>query len=61
MGIGSHLRFFRHLKQRRRRLLDLRLLHGEARYSVTPTFITAVLLLVVGLGTLLSVAFRFFG
>jgi putative membrane protein len=61
MGIGSHVRFFRDLMHRRRRLLDLRLLHGETRYSVTPTFITAALLLVVGLATLLSVTLRLLG
>lgn len=61
MGIGSHVRFFRHLMQRRRHLLDLRLLHGETRYSTTPTFITAVLLLAVGVVTLASVIFRLLG
>ena len=61
MGIAGHLRFFHNLKHRRRHLLDLRLLHGATRYNPTPTFVTAALLLVVGLLTLASVIFRLLG
>ena len=60
MGIASHLQFFHHLKQRRRHLLDLRLLHGATHYNPTPTFVVAALLLALELIALVSVTFRVF-
>jgi putative membrane protein len=61
MGLISHVRFYRSLQQRRRRLLELGLLHGLVHYHATPTFITAALLLGVGLAALFSVMFRILG
>jgi putative membrane protein len=58
MGLIGHVRFYRNLKQRRRRLLELGLLHGVDHYRATPTLITAALLLALGLVTLLSLMFR---
>jgi putative membrane protein len=57
-GLISHVRFFRTLKQRRQRLLELGLLHGMIHYRATPTFITAALLLGLGLFAFVSVVFR---
>jgi putative membrane protein len=58
MGLIGHIRFYRNLKQRRRRLLELGLLHGMNHYRTTPTFITAALLLALGLVTLASLMVR---
>jgi putative membrane protein len=57
-GIISHVSFFRSLMRRRQRLLDMQLLHGFDHYSMTPTFLTASLLLIVGVATLVSVILR---
>ena len=58
LGLISHARFYFNLKQRRRRLLELRLLHGFDHYRPTATFVTAALLLGVGLLALVVVVFR---
>jgi putative membrane protein len=58
MGLISHIRFYRNLKQRRGRLLELGLLHGRDHYRATPTFVTAALLLALGLVTLVSLMVR---
>lgn len=58
MGLVGHARFYIALKRRRRWLLQLHLLHGFDHYRPTPTFITAVLLLGIGLVALISVVFR---
>jgi putative membrane protein len=58
MGLIGHVRFYRNLKQRRGRLLELGLLHGLDHYRATPTFITAVLLLALGLVTFASLLVR---
>jgi len=49
LGILSHMRFGRQLNSRRGRLYDWRLMHNELHYSVTPTFIIAFLLLLIGI------------
>lgn len=58
MGLISHTRADRQLEQRRERLYQLGLLRREARYSATPTYVTALALLMVGLVALASVIFR---
>jgi hypothetical protein len=58
MGIFTHARFGRALSARRERLFSLGLTHRQEVYRATPTFITAALLLAIGLVTLATVALR---
>ena len=58
MGIWSHAKFGRELTGRRQRLYDRGLLHNPLNYRATPTFIVAILLLLVGVGALASIMFR---
>lgn len=58
MGLISHARFFLGLMRRRRRLIDLKLLHGFTHYNPTPTFVTAALLLALGVAAMTVVVFR---
>lgn len=58
MGLVSHRRSERALDQRRQRLHEMGLLRREAHYRATPTYVTALALLIIGLLALGSVAFR---
>jgi putative membrane protein len=60
MGILGHRRFMRGLAVRKQRLLDLGLVRHSDEYKPTPTFITAVLLLVLGFITAGSIIWRSF-
>ncbi len=58
MGIASHATYDRDLKARRHRLFDAGLLHSAPTYRMTPTYVTAVVLLTIGLLAFASIAFR---
>lgn len=58
MGLVSHRRAERDLEQRRERLHAMGLLRREAHYRPTPTYVTALALLIIGLLALGSVALR---
>ena len=58
MGILSHGRFDQELSTRRERLHGLHLLRRAVQYRATPTYVTALALLVIGLVMLSTVAFR---
>lgn len=58
MGIVGQWRFNRELTQRRERLYGLHLLRRTIQYSATPTFIVAVVLLLIGAAAIAAVAFR---
>jgi putative membrane protein len=58
MGILSHGNFDRELSARRDRLHGLKLLRRQAQYKATPTYVTAVALLFIGLVLLATVLFR---
>jgi putative membrane protein len=58
LGLFSHLRFFAGLMRRRKHLLELELLHGFRHYNMTPTFVTAALLLAFGLVAMTVVVFH---
>jgi putative membrane protein len=61
MGIVSHSTFDRELARRRTRLYEEQLLHQAPQYRMTPTYISAVALLVIGLATLGSILLRMVG
>jgi putative membrane protein len=61
MGIVSHAVFDRGLAHRRDRLFEARLLRHPARYLVTPTYLTAVALLLIGLAIAASILLRLLG
>jgi putative membrane protein len=58
LGILSQWKFNRELTQRRERLYGLHLLRRTIQYSATPTFIVAVVLLLIGFAAMAAVAFR---
>lgn len=58
MGIFSHAMFGRELTARRGRLFSLTLLRRDIPYRATPTFIIAVLLLLIGLTAAAGIIFR---
>lgn len=58
MGILGHRRFMRALAARKQRLLDLGLVRTSEEYKPTPTFVTAVLLLLLGFIAAGSIVWR---
>lgn len=58
MGIFSHALFDHEISGRRVRLFSQGLLRREVRYHATPTFIVAVLLLLIGLAAAGGIVFR---
>lgn len=58
MGIVSHAVLDHQITERRGRLFTQGLLHREIRYHATPTFIVAVLLLLIGLAAAAGIVFR---
>lgn len=58
LGIASHMRFGHHLNDRRARLFSWKLLRTDLKYSATPTFVIAFLLLVVGVVAAIFMAAR---
>jgi len=58
MGLVSHASFNRALSQRRERLYELKLLRRSVQYHMTPTYLAALLLLLIGLGALVSILWR---
>jgi putative membrane protein len=61
MGIVSHSIFDRALAERRDGLHQAHLLRHAAHYHTTPTYVSAVALLVIGLAALAAILFRLFG
>ncbi len=58
MGIASHALFDHEITSRRGRLYAMGLLRREIRYHATPTFIAAILLLLIGLAAAGGIVFR---
>jgi putative membrane protein len=58
MGLVSHASFNRSLSLRRQRLYELQLLRRSVQYHMTPTYLAALLLLLIGLGALASILWR---
>ena len=57
LGIAYHVRFMVELRRQRAELKSVELIHGEGRFPVSLTLITAVALLVIGLFALASTVF----
>jgi uncharacterized membrane protein YidH (DUF202 family) len=58
MGIIGHATFRRQLTARRQRLFSIGLLHTEVPYHATPTFITSLLVLLLGLAAAIGIIIR---
>lgn len=58
MGIYSHSKFDHELTGRRERLHGMKLLHHAVQYRATPTYVTALGLLITGIGATGVVVFR---
>lgn len=60
-GIAYHWQFQRSLMSRREGLFEQQLLRHPAHYKRTPTFIAAILLILIGIFAALSLVFRALG
>jgi len=58
LGIVYHLRFMDGLRQERESMREAGLIHGESKFPLSMTLVIAVVLLVIGLATVLSMSFR---
>jgi putative membrane protein len=58
LGVTGHRKFMRSLSKRRARLFELGLVRHTDQYEPTPTFISALLLLVLGLVAAASIIIR---
>ncbi len=56
-GIVRHLQFAHELRERRRKLLTDKMIHGESDYPLSITLITAVALLIIGFLAVTSIIF----
>jgi putative membrane protein len=56
-GIIYHLQFMLHLRHQRDAMMADGLVHGESKFPVSLTFITAVILLLIGVGAIISMVF----
>ena len=61
MGILGHARFGRELARRREHLFGLQLLRRVLPYRLTPTYVVAVLLLLIGIFAIADAAFQLAG
>lgn len=59
VGMVHHLQFMRELRHTRTQMTGDALIHGESRFPVSFTFITAALLLLLGLAAAANIVFRF--
>ena len=59
LGIVYHIQFMIGLRQERAAMKAAGLVHGESRFPVSLTLITAVLLLIIGVMAILSMVFHF--
>jgi putative membrane protein len=58
LGILYHVQFMVGLRHLRESMREEGLVHGESRFPVSFTLITALILLVIGVAAILSLAFR---
>ena len=58
LGIVYHVQFMLGLRHVRREMTEDGLIHGESRFPVSLTLITAVILLIVGVAAIVSMMFN---
>ncbi len=58
IGIGYHVQFMFGLREERKAMTAAGLIHGESKFPPSLTLITALILLVIGVGAILSMAFQ---
>jgi len=58
LGIVYHVQFMLELRHLRESMREDGLVHGESRFPVSLTLITALILLVIGVVAIVSIAFR---
>jgi putative membrane protein len=58
MGLVSHASFNRALSHRRARLYEAKLLRRALHYRMTPTYLAALMLLLIGVAALISILWR---
>jgi putative membrane protein len=58
LGIGYHLSFMLNLRRLRKSMCEDGLIHGETHFPVSLTFVTAMLLLVIGIAAIVSMEFQ---
>jgi putative membrane protein len=57
-GIVYHLQFMLHLRQQRAAMMEAGLVHGESKFPVSLTLLTAIILLVIGIAAIVSMIFN---
>lgn len=57
-GIVYHLQFMLHLRGQREAMIAARLVHGESRFPVSLTLLTAIILLMIGATAIVSMIFN---
>lgn len=57
-GIIYHLQFMVHLREQRAAMMADGLVHGESRFPVSLTLLTAIILLLIGVAAIISMIFR---
>ncbi|HEX5998917.1 MAG TPA: DUF202 domain-containing protein [Hyphomicrobiaceae bacterium] len=58
LGIIYHVQFMLGLRMERNRMREVGLIHGESRYPLSFTLVTAVILLLIGIAAVLSMSFK---
>ena len=58
LGILYHVQFMLGLRHVRREMTEERLIHGESRFPVSLTLLTALVLLIVGIAAIVSMLFN---
>ena len=57
-GIIYHLQFMVHLREQRAEMMADGLVHGESKFPVSMTLVTAIILLLIGIFAIFSMLFR---
>ncbi|MDT3686362.1 MAG: DUF202 domain-containing protein [Pseudorhodoplanes sp.] len=57
-GIAYHLQFMLHLREQRKTMITGGLVHGESKFPVSLTLLTAIILLAIGIFAIVSMLFE---
>jgi putative membrane protein len=57
-GIIYHVQFMVHLREQRKEMMAAGLVHGESKFPVSLTLLTAVILLLIGIAAIVSMVFQ---